>query len=255
MTESNFHTHTAFCDGKDTPEALIKKAIESGCEKIGFSGHSYTAFDESYCMSKEGTKLYKKEIRALKEKYSGQIEILLGVEQDCFSDEDTSDYDYVIGSVHYVKKDGIFFPIDLDKDSFLKTVKEHYGGDFYALAEDYYAFLSKIYEKTKCDIIGHFDLVTKYNEGNNLFDTRNERYINAARKAVDALSGTGALIEINTGAIARGLKAKPYPEDFLTRYMNEKGFKFIKSSDCHDKEKLLFGFDLPVFGKLEMTSL
>lgn len=255
MTESNFHTHTSFCDGNDTPEELIKKALEKGCKKIGFSGHSYTAFDESYCMSREGTELYKKEIRALKEKYSGQIEILLGVEQDYFSKEDTSEYDYVIGSVHYVKKDGLFFPIDLDKESFVKTVNEHYGGDFYALSEDYYALLSEIYEKTKCDIIGHFDLVTKYNEKNNLFDTRNERYINAAYKAIDALCGTGALIEINTGAIARGLREEPYPEELLREYMNKKGFKFIKSSDCHNKEKLLFGFEKIGFGKLEMTSL
>lgn len=56
---SNYHTHSTFCDGKDTPEEMVLEAIRLGCPEIGFSGHSYTDFDETYCMSIEGTKQYK----------------------------------------------------------------------------------------------------------------------------------------------------------------------------------------------------
>ena len=70
-TMSNYHTHTVYCDGNDTPEALVLEAIRLGCPSIGFSGHSFTEFDQSYCMSRERTEEYKREVRALKEKYRG----------------------------------------------------------------------------------------------------------------------------------------------------------------------------------------
>ena len=42
---SNFHTHTVYSDGKDTPEDIILEALRLGCSAIGFSDDSYTAFD------------------------------------------------------------------------------------------------------------------------------------------------------------------------------------------------------------------
>ena len=119
MTPSNFHTHTHFCDGKNTPEELVLEAIRLGCPKLGFSGHSYTFFDESYCMSQTGTQEYIRQVRALKEKYADRIQILLGVEQDYFSDTSTEGYDYVLGSVHYVLKNGCYLAVDESKDQCL----------------------------------------------------------------------------------------------------------------------------------------
>ena len=42
----NLHTHTTFCDGKDTPEELVEAAIAKGFDSIGFSGHSYMYYSE-----------------------------------------------------------------------------------------------------------------------------------------------------------------------------------------------------------------
>ena len=98
----NYHTHTTFCDGTASLEEMVQSAIRNGLCTIGFSGHSYTAYDKSYCMSLENTKKYWHEIQFLKKKYADQIEILCGIEQDFGSDEPTDDYDYVIGSVHAV---------------------------------------------------------------------------------------------------------------------------------------------------------
>ena len=55
---SNFHTHTCLCDGKDTPEELVLRALELGCPALGFSGHSYAPYDEGYCMSVAQTEEY-----------------------------------------------------------------------------------------------------------------------------------------------------------------------------------------------------
>ncbi len=50
MNFSNFHQHTTFSDGKNTPEEVLQSALARGMEAIGFSDHSYTSIDESYCM-------------------------------------------------------------------------------------------------------------------------------------------------------------------------------------------------------------
>ena len=45
MFPSTVHTHTTYCDGKNTPEQMIQSAIRQGLSVIGFSGHSYVPFD------------------------------------------------------------------------------------------------------------------------------------------------------------------------------------------------------------------
>lgn len=244
MNASNYHTHTLFCDGKDEPEELVLEALRLGCPELGFSGHSYVSFDPDSCMSPEGTEEYIKTVRALKEKYRGRINIRLGVEQDLYSEASTAAYEYVIGSVHYVLKNGRYLPVDLSAESQISLVNECYGGDFYAFAEDYYEAVGGVYEKTRCDIIGHFDLVTKFNEGGRLFDTADPRYRRAALAALERLMDTPAAFEINTGAMARGYRTEPYPERFLLQELKRRGKKLILSSDCHAKENLLFGFNL-----------
>lgn len=241
---ANYHTHTVFCDGKNTAEELVLEAIRLGCPEIGFSGHSYLEVGSDWTMSPESTERYKEEIFSLREKYADRIKILLGVEQDYYSDTPTDGYDFVIGSVHYVKKDGKYLPIDKSRDDQIGSVDQYYGGDFLAFAEDYYKIVSDVYNKTKCDIIGHFDLITKFNEGDCLFDQANPRYTNAAFSALRALCKTPAAFEINFGAIARGYRTEPYPRRDLLAYIKKCGNRTLFSSDCHDAAKLMFGYEL-----------
>ncbi|MBR0248072.1 MAG: PHP domain-containing protein, partial [Synergistaceae bacterium] len=67
MRLADFHVHTCYCDGKDSPGDIVKEAIRRGMKRLGFSGHSYTAFDTEYCMSLEGTQSYMAEIDSLNE--------------------------------------------------------------------------------------------------------------------------------------------------------------------------------------------
>ena len=164
MTYSNFHTHTVYCDGKDTTEELVQKAIELGCPALGFSGHSYTAYDEEYCMSRDDTLKYLDEIKVLKEKYADKIKIYTGIEYDYYSEEPTDSFDYIIGAVHAVFKDGEYIAVDLSLDDLTFKINKHYDGDAMAFAEDYYKLVGNLYNKTKCDVIAHFDLLTKFNE-------------------------------------------------------------------------------------------
>lgn len=241
---TTYHAHTCFCDGKSTPEEMVQEAIRLGCQELGFSGHSYTPFDDSCCMSKESTLDYIDAVRGLQEKYRDQIKIYLGIEQDYHSPESTEGYDYIIGSVHYVEKGGAYLSVDESKQTQIAIVNQYYGGDFYAFAEDYYKAVADVYRKTRCHIIGHFDLIAKFNRLGDLFDPQHPRYRVAAQKALNALLDTPAILEVNTGAMARGYTAEPYPARDILRQWLSADKEIIFSSDCHSAEHLLFGQDI-----------
>lgn len=243
MILQDFHIHTSYCDGKNSPEEMVCAAIELGMTKMGFSCHSYTDFDESYCIKKQQIAEYQKEIRSLAKKYKNKLEIFCGVEQDYFSNESIQGFDYVIGSVHYLKKNNNFYEIDGSCDEFVSLASKEYNGDYFALCEDYFKLVGEVVSKTNADIIGHFDLVTKFNEGNKLFDTTDERYMKAAKQAVDRLLKYDKLFEINTGAISRGYRSKAYPEENILEYICEKGGQLILSSDSHSVADLCGHFD------------
>ena len=242
MITEDLHVHTTFCDGANTPREMVEAALQKGMTRIGFSGHSHVPFDESYCM-KRGAKAYKREIARLKEEYRGKIDILCGVEQDYYSDDTTKGYDYVIGSVHYVKAGEAYIPVDDTAEKLSDGAEAFFGGDIYALIEAYYDTVADVVNKTNCDIIGHFDLITKFSERTPLFDTSHPRYIAAWQKAADALLQTGKVFEINTGAISRGYRTSPYPAEDIRRYLSDRGAVYRLSGDSHSVDTLCFQFE------------
>lgn len=239
------HTHTNFCDGKNTPREMVEAAIEQGCTTLGFSGHSYSNVNgiDEWGMGVEAQRQYIEEISALKEEYRGRIEILLGIEQDYYSPLPERKYDYVIGSVHGVKTSGGYFNVDNTFEELKGAVDAYYGGDVMGAVKDYYTLVADVVNKTDCDIIGHFDLITKFNKKNFLIDTSSEQYRSIALEALDALIPAGRLFEINTGAMSRGYKTKPYPEDFILRRIAERGADVIITGDSHRKDTILYGFE------------
>lgn len=187
MQSFDLHMHTTYCDGNNSAEEMILAAASLGLDTVGLSGHSFTWFDPSYCMSPEGTEAYIAEVRSLREKYRGRVKVLLGTELDYFAEIDTAPYDYLIGSSHYILKDGAYIDVDYTPEIFLDGVQKYFGGDVMAAVCAYYAQVGDMVRKTRCDIIGHFDLVTKFVERRPMFDTQAPEYIAAWKKAVDQI--------------------------------------------------------------------
>lgn len=239
MINKDLHTHTTYCDGANTPEEMVESALEKGLCTIGISGHSYTFFDTSYCMQKEDIARYIEEIHYLRAKYYGQIHVLCGVEQDYYSDYPTDEFDYVIGSVHYLKCGDDYVPVDETPEILREAAQKYFGGDIYALCEEYYRTVADVVNKTECDIIGHFDLITKFIEREALFDTENPRYVKAWKGAVDELLKAEVPFEINMGAMSRGYRTSPYPSAEIVDYIKAHGGELVLSSDAHSAEAVL----------------
>lgn len=238
----NLHSHTTFCDGKNTPEEMARAAVELGMDSLGFSGHGPNRAPDDAAMAQETVPAYREAVLQVKEKYAGRLEVFLGIERDWFWAPDGGNWDYVIGSVHYVEKDGAYLGVDHSEAVFLQNVEQHYGGDFYAFAQDYYRLVGEVPERTGCQIVGHFDLITKFNEGDRLFDTGHPRYVDAALDALGRLAGKGVICEINTGAMSRGYRSSPYPAPALLRAMRERDIPICITGDSHNVDALLHAF-------------
>ena len=238
----NLHTHTAFCDGKNTPEEMVKSAIALGMDSLGFSGHGPSHAPDDAAMEAGSVPAYRAEVLRLKAAYTGRLDVFLGIERDYFFAPDGGNWDYIIGSVHYVNRDGTWLGVDHSPEMFLRNVEEHYGGDYYAFAEDYYRLVGDVAEKTGCQIVGHFDLITKFNEGDRLFDTGHPRYAGAALDALDRLAGQNVIFEINTGAMSRGYRSAPYPSPALLHAMRERNLPICITSDTHSASTILHAF-------------
>ncbi len=242
----DLHTHTIWCDGKSTPEEVVLSAINKGLKTIGVACHSYCDFLPNEFLHYSKIDEFISQIKGLKEKYKDRIRVICGVEQDVFSPPyaKTDSFDYIIGSNHNFYIDGQFYPMDLSQELLVKYVNEVFNGDYYLAIENYFRYTGEIVERTKADIIGHFDLIKKFNVNGELFDENHPRYINAWKNAVDKLIPFGAPFEINIGGLIRVKgQDKPYPSDEIIDYITSKGGKFIYGSDSHVAETVGSYFD------------
>jgi histidinol-phosphatase (PHP family) len=136
------------------------------------------------------------------------------------------------------------------------------------MAAAYYEQVGNIVKKTECDIIGHFDLVTKFNEKLpvQIVGTADPRYMTAWMDAVDRIfedtaelrksgkpnrletlgiltAGDKPVFEINTGAMAKGYRTAPYPAPDQIKYIRNKGGILFLSSDSHSTDTICYGFE------------
>jgi histidinol-phosphatase (PHP family) len=121
-------------------------------------------------------------------------------------------------------------------------LEDFYGGDRIAMAGAYYREVAAQAEFDEVDIIGHLDLLMKYNEDESFLRFDDPAYVNLAEECIYTI-GTKKIFEVNTGAIARGTRKTPYPAKNLLEIMHSAGVKLMLNSDCHNRKYLDCAFD------------
>jgi len=242
MILSSPHVHTQFCDGKNTAEEMVLSALSHGFSSIGFSSHAKQVFDHRYAMDDEREKNYIAEIRRLQRKYAGQIRIWLGTELDLFCCAERSNFDYVIGSYHLIPMADRIQGVDNTKARLIEIRDEVFGGDGVAMAEEYFRYYGAYIFAQRPNIAGHMDLIRKNNMEGDVFDEEDPRYRKAALNALEMVRKSGAIVEVNTGAMARYGAKTPYPARFLLEEWLKMGGEVMLSSDCHYAENIMTGY-------------
>lgn len=246
---SSLHTHSLLCDGKSTLNEMAEAAFAAGVKFFGATGHSLTPegtdIDSALPADLSG---YFAEMRRLRAEYEGRMEVLFGIEWDSVSEgERPAGLDYWIGSVHYLvdENTGRYLAMDWKPEYLAACRDEVFHGDMVALIEAYYAAVAAMAE-SKPDILGHIDLITKFNSDGAFFDEADPRYKKAALSALHAAKPEKTLLEINTGAISRGYRKTPYPALFLLKEWCLLGGDIIITSDSHSADTVVFGYALAI---------
>ena len=231
MITQNLHTHSTFDDGQNTMEEMVCAAISAGLTSLGFSIHTPMPYPACWTIPNGRMADYIAEARRLKTAFQDQIAVYCGAEWDLYSAERALGFDYVIGSIHHIPADGTLYGVDSTPEETRQYLRVFGSAD--AAAEAYfrqYAALAKIEE---VDIVGHIDLLTKFDEQGSFFQPDSARFMKAALEAVDVLIVAGKIFEINTGAISRGYRTTPYPSAELLREIVRRGGRITISADAH----------------------
>lgn len=224
----DYHIHTHLCGhAEGSMEEYVRAALDKGFSRIGFADHLPMLFknDPSYSMSEEQLPLYVDSVLELRERYRKEITILLGIEADYHPptlEESVKmlkeyPFDYVIGSVHVID-DWIFDdPGEMDKYDEI---------DLNELYLDYYRTQESMVETGLYNVVGHPDLVKK-------FDMRASIDLKPSyRSLLQKIKDAGMCYEINTAGL-RWDVSEMYPEPEFVRIGAQLGVPITYGSDAH----------------------
>jgi histidinol-phosphatase (PHP family) len=234
----DYHVHTALCGhAVGEMEAYVTKAVEKGLEEMGFNDHAPTFHvqDPELAMAADQLPIYVSRVRALQEEY-GRPRIRLGIEADFVPghQEDLRhllnqyDFDYIYGSVHIIG-DWRF------DDS--RLYPQHYQDrDPDEACRDYFGLIQRSARSGLFDIMGHMDLIKKFNHWPlSGIDELLER-------TVEAIAEADVCVEVNTSGLRRPCR-EIYPSDTILRSCHRHDVPVTLGSDAHRPEEVGMDFD------------
>jgi histidinol-phosphatase (PHP family) len=244
---ANYHSHSQYCDGKGMLEAQVESAIAHGLKSFGVSSHGPVPFENQWSMKAERLPAYLAEIKILKNKYAGQIELYAGLEVDFLPDIEhayVSLLDYHIGSVHYVGQNQTGQPWEIDGSStaFLSCLDSLYNANIQTVVLQYFGLIRQMVETSPPDIVGHLDKIKIHNAARLLFDESEKWYVEAIENTLQSIVRAGIMVEINTrGHYKKGLDL--YPSPWVIGRMNTLKIPICINSDSHRPDEMTASFD------------
>jgi len=263
---TNFHTHSAYCDGKGELSHFVQRAIELNMKGIGFSSHAPIPFDCKWCMSKESFRGYLEEIATLR-KVNPDIEIYTGLESDYIPtvispEQFNRQLDYVIGSIHFVDQlpDGSNWEIDGLHTNFLTGLAAIFNNNIRNAICRYYELTREMINSSTPDIVGHIDKIKIQNIDKKFFSEEEPWYRHEIAKTIDVIQEAGAIVEVNTRGIYQRKSKTTYPSPWILEILCERNIPVLLSSDAHHLNDLINQFNetarmLEEIGFKTLTSL
>lgn len=251
MNLFNLHTHTNFCDGKAKPEEYVTKAIELGYHTLGFSGHAPVPFENKFAIKEENLEAYFQEIRRIKKKYQGQINILLSLEIDFipgitrnFSEfREQAKLDYTIGGVHLIRNKerddkGLWFIDGPYQEKYDEGLNKIFDGHARKGVEAYYSQVHEMAATQKPDIIAHFDKIKMHNK-NRYFSEKESWYKDLVWQLLKYISKeTNCIVEMNTRGLYKKRSDSFFPGPEILEQIHHLNIPITLSSDAHLPEEL-----------------
>lgn len=251
MIRTNYHTHTEFCDGKNSAEEMVETAIAKNISILGFSSHAMYPFAAPWHIPGNRYADYCAEIKRLKEKYDGRIKIYTGFEVEYIDGISIPDFeryaefkpDYIIGSVHFVPGCNGYYEADGSDKSVRDGIEKYFGGSVKDAVIEYFECQRKMLKNCSFTFLGHPDLVRKQNLNSVLFDENESWYKDEVKLVAKETAQAGVCVEVNTGGIFRYGAPSPYPSPYFLELLHERNVPVTINSDAHTAQGLDSWFD------------
>jgi histidinol-phosphatase (PHP family) len=249
---TDFHVHLR-PDGEDTPAARYftaanaaryrEAAGERGIAELGVSEHVYR-FRQALDVWQHP--FWRENAHDDLDAYCGfvreQTDLRLGVEADFVPGREdrmaalleARDWDYVIGSVHFLRDEAV----DMDEWDVWATG----SADPDKVWRRYFETLGEAARSGLFDILAHPDLVK-------VWGSRRPRPEGDLRRfyelAMDGIAEAGIAIEVSTAGLRKPV-AERYPADDFLAMCLDAGCPIALSSDAHQPEHVGFAYDATV---------
>lgn len=239
---TDYHTHTYRCGhAVGTMDEYIEAAITRGIGEIGLTDHLYLYFADAadrnpeWAMPEESFDQHYREMLAAREKYRGRIAGRVSVEADFVAGHEETlrailsryEFDYVLGSVHFM--DGWM----IDAPEHAHRYREERIAEVY---RRYFGNLEKAMRLGLFDVIAHFDLPKKFGY------VPEESIEEAVASALDVAKECDVALEISTAGLRKPIR-EIYPSPYIVREMRKREIPIVLSSDCHAPAEVGMDYD------------
>lgn len=252
------HTHTKYSKhATGNVEDLVKAAIDKNIRILTITDHAPFYIDTNNRLLISELKRYSEEIDHAKDKYSGSIRILKGLEADFLPNNldnlsaiiSDIELDYLIGSIHYIfvgdKRINVW---DIESISHPAVISQ------------YFVCMKELLESGLFDAVGHPDAILRGGIPDSLYYEHFHPLITLMKKndisyELNASGSSKTTYDLLTKVHMCDICS--YPSWPTVAALNANGVSFTIGSDAHAPEKVGNGIDrvLQELQSLGLTSI
>jgi histidinol-phosphatase (PHP family) len=249
---TDYHWHLRDDDDADPPERYaftgenvdryLAAASEAGIEELGCSEHIYR-FSQALTVwrhplweenARDDLAAYCEFVRTTPLRLGIEMDYVPGAEDRIAGLLDEHDFDYVLGSVHFLGDHAV----DMEGEHDVWRA----DGDPDSIWRRYFELVGEAARSGLFDILSHPDLVKKWGDGRP-GPRRDPRFY--YELAAEGVAETGIAVEVSTAGLRRPV-GELYPAPVLARMLMEAGACFSLSSDAHVPADIGHGYDRAV---------
>jgi histidinol-phosphatase (PHP family) len=219
-------------------DRYLAAAEEQGIDELGVSEHIYRfgealeLWDHAYWrdQAKDDLGAYVDFVRTTPLRLGIEADFIRGAEDRIEELLRSHDFDYVIGSIHYLGQQGAV-------DDRRYDVWESFP-DADSLWAEYFQWQAELVRSGLFDIVSHPDLVKMWDD--RPAPERDPRF--HYEPLVEAVAETKIAVEVSTAGLRKPV-GEIYPSRALAEMFVEAGAEFALSSDAHAPDQVGFGYE------------